>query len=98
MVDLGVRMEDVKVGAGTGSVWKLEDPTVLRAEVRAFPLRSCLPVHPSSHNVCCVGQPSRGVSLGGVQSASGDNRLQSALVRLLWGALTGKELKRLVQQ
>ena len=40
MVDLGVRMEDVKVGAGTGSVWKLEDPAVLHAEVRAFPLRS----------------------------------------------------------
>lgn len=38
MVDLGVRMEDVKVGAGTGSVWKLEDPALLRAEVRAVSL------------------------------------------------------------
>ena len=35
MVDLGVRMEDVKAGAGAGSVWKLENPALLRAEVRA---------------------------------------------------------------
>ncbi|KAK9820845.1 hypothetical protein WJX81_007120 [Elliptochloris bilobata] len=33
LVELGVRMEDIKVGAGTGSVWKLDDPAALRAEL-----------------------------------------------------------------
>ena len=32
MVELGVRMEDVKLGTSNSSVWKLEDPAILRAE------------------------------------------------------------------
>lgn len=91
MVNLGVRMEDVKVGAGTGSVWKLEDPAILHAEVRAFPRRSCLPVHPSSCNVCSLDSPSE-VFLGW-QANYGNNGLQSALVRLLGGTVTVKVLK-----
>ncbi len=32
MVELGVRMEDVKLGTSNSSIWKLEDPAILRAE------------------------------------------------------------------
>lgn len=37
MVELGVRMEDVKLGTSNSSVWKLEDPAILRAEASLGP-------------------------------------------------------------